>query len=92
VSRYLKSIIATAVAALTALQAAISDERVTNNEWIIIALAALGAAGVYLVPNSPPDGEPADPDMSERGHSTVEVILISALVAIVVVLVITRLA
>jgi len=91
VSRYLKSIIATAVAALTALQAAISDERVTNNEWIIVALAALGAAGVYLVPNSPPDGEPADPDMSEQGYSIIE-LAVGVLVLVILVLVIARLA
>ena len=66
-SRYLKTAVAVLVAGLTSLQAAISDDRVTNNEWVIIALAVVGAIGVYAAPNSPPAGKPADPNMSERG-------------------------
>ncbi len=52
-SKYLKSIVAVVIAALTALQAAISDSVVTQNEWVIIALAVVGAIGVFAVPNTP---------------------------------------
>ncbi len=51
-SRYLKSIVAVVIAGLTALQAAISDSVVTQNEWVIIALAVVGAIGVFAVPNT----------------------------------------
>lgn len=52
--RYAKTLVAVLIAGLTALTSAITDNRVTNAEWIMIGLAALGALGVYLVPNKPP--------------------------------------
>jgi len=66
-SRYAKAIVAVLIAALTALQAALTDDRVTNNEWIIIALAVVGAVSVFAVPNRPPKGEASDPAISEQG-------------------------
>ena len=83
-SRYAKTAVAVLVAALTALQAAISDGHVTNNEWIIIALAAIGAAGVYAIPNTPPAGQPADPNISEQGYGIVETVVGVLLILILV--------
>lgn len=51
--KYAKFLVAAGVAGLTALAAAITDDHVTNAEWIAIGLAGLGALGVYLVPNKP---------------------------------------
>jgi len=86
VSRYAKSIVAAAVAGLTVLAAALTDDTITTAEWVQIAVAVLGAIGVYAVPNRPPAGEPADPRISEQGHSLIETILVALLVSIVVTL------
>lgn len=48
---YAKTIVAVVVAALVALQTGLSDGTVTPSEWITIALAGLGALGVWAVPN-----------------------------------------
>lgn len=53
--RYAKFGVAAAIAGLTALASAITDDHVTSAEWVMIALAALGAFGVWLVPNRPAD-------------------------------------
>lgn len=58
---YAKFIVAAVVAGLIALQTALSDDSVTNSEWITIALAVVGALAVYAVPNalaSPPAEKP----------------------------------
>lgn len=51
--KYAKFVVAAATAALVALGAALTDDTVTTGEWVTIVLAALGALGVYLVPNRP---------------------------------------
>ncbi|HEX6970271.1 MAG TPA: hypothetical protein VF174_15860 [Micromonosporaceae bacterium] len=51
--KYAKSIVAAVVAAGVAITAALSDDAVTAAEWVTIALAVLGALGVYSVPNTP---------------------------------------
>jgi len=51
--KYAKFAVAAAMAGLTALAAAITDDHVTNAEWIAIGLAVLGALGVWAVPNKP---------------------------------------
>lgn len=51
-ARYFKSGVALLGAALTALASFITDG-VTTAEWLQIALAALAAIGVYVVPNGP---------------------------------------
>lgn len=68
-SRYAKAIIAAVVAALVVLKSALTGDPaiITPNEWVDIALAFLGAVGVYAWPNTPPAGEPSDPRISERG-------------------------
>lgn len=49
---YAKGIIAAAVAALETAQAVIPMSASAHG-WVAVALAGLGAAGVYLVPNAP---------------------------------------
>jgi hypothetical protein len=49
VNYYRKALVALA-SALAVLGASLPDG-VTNAEWIAVALAALGALGVYAVPN-----------------------------------------
>jgi hypothetical protein len=51
--KYAKFLVAAAIAGLTALASALTDDHVTNGEWVVIGLAALGALGVYFVPNKP---------------------------------------
>lgn len=46
-----KFLVAALAAALVALQSALTDGGVTAQEWVTIAIAAIGAAGVYQVPN-----------------------------------------
>lgn len=58
IGRYAKSILAGALAAGYALQAALSDNVVTNTEWVGIGTAALIAVGVLVVPNAPQNGAP----------------------------------
>lgn len=48
-----KFLVAAATAGLVALGAALSDDHVSTAEWVTIAVAAVGAVGVYLVPNRP---------------------------------------
>jgi hypothetical protein len=50
---YAKTIVAVVLGALYALQAALSDNHVTNTEWVAIAVAALTAIGVFVTPNKP---------------------------------------
>lgn len=50
-----KFIVAALTAALTALTVAITDGMIDRSEWLVIALAALGALGVYWTPNTPPE-------------------------------------
>ncbi len=62
--RYAKAIVGALVAGLGALQTSLVDDRVTGNEWVMIASATLAALGlVWGVPNSPdkPPADPADP-------------------------------
>lgn len=49
---YAKTIVAVVMAALVALQTALTDGGVSSQEWITIALAGLGALGVLAVPNA----------------------------------------
>lgn len=42
-------------AALAVLGTAVADETVTTTEWVAVALAFLGALGVYQVSNVPKD-------------------------------------
>lgn len=65
-SRYAKALAAffTTAAGVVASWAVYPDWR-----QIVIGVCTIGGAvvAVYLTPNDPPKGEPADPHMSERG-------------------------
>jgi hypothetical protein len=58
IGRYAKTIVAGVLAGLYALQAALSDDHITNTEWLGIGTAALIAVGVLAVPNSPQEPRP----------------------------------
>ncbi len=49
--KYAKFIVAALAAGLVAAQTAITDGTITTAEWVTIVLAALGALGVWLIPN-----------------------------------------
>lgn len=65
-SRYAKFFIALlgAVGAWGAT-AWINDNQFTVDEYFGLMLALATAFGVYQVPNTPPPGEPSDPNISE---------------------------
>lgn len=52
--RYAKFLVAAVTAAAAAVASAITDGAISGQEWLLIIVAALGAVGVYLTPNSPP--------------------------------------
>ncbi|MEO3929960.1 hypothetical protein ABGB07_39835 [Micromonosporaceae bacterium B7E4] len=52
VSKYAKTIVAAVVAGGTALTVAMGDDTLSTTEAVTIALAVLGALGVYVVPNA----------------------------------------
>lgn len=49
--RTVRKFLVALAAALAVFGAALADGQVTGEEWVQVALAALGAAGVYAVPN-----------------------------------------
>lgn len=51
--KYAKLVVAAVAAGAVALQAALTDSTVTGQELLAVLLAALGAAGVWAVPNKP---------------------------------------
>lgn len=51
---YRKFIVAAIGTAAYSVGAALSDDVVTNSEWVAIATAVLIALGVYTTPNDPP--------------------------------------
>ena len=65
-SRYRKAWAAFA-AALVATIPLVWDQTIGQDEAVTMASMWLGVFGVFLFPNDPPAGEPADPGMSERG-------------------------
>lgn len=68
-SRYWKTVIATVVAiAITTVQTVLSSQKDgdwTTEDTLVTLLAFLGAVLVYAKANTPPDGGPADPNVSE---------------------------
>ncbi len=57
-SQYAKAIVASMGAALVSMYAAVEDEIITRNEWMLIIVAALGAlVVVYRVPNTGEDDD-----------------------------------
>lgn len=58
ISAYAKFIVAAIVAGGTALTVALGDNTITTTEGVTVALAILGALGVYVVPNAKPTDAP----------------------------------
>lgn len=56
---YAKFLVAALTTGLVALQTALTDGTVTAAEWVTITIAALGALGVWAIPNATPPQEPA---------------------------------
>lgn len=52
VGKYAKFITSAVIAGATALTVALGDDTITATEGITVALAVLGALGVYVVPNA----------------------------------------
>lgn len=52
VAKYAKTIVAATVAGSTALAVAMGDDTLSTTEGVAVALAVLGALGVYVVPNT----------------------------------------
>lgn len=55
--RYAKTWIAAAIAGLTVLASALTDNKITADEWLAIGLAVLGVFGVWATPNKPAAGD-----------------------------------
>jgi hypothetical protein len=53
-NQYAKFAVAAIAAGLVALQTALTDGTVTSAEWVTIAIAVVGALGVWIVPNADP--------------------------------------
>lgn len=51
--RYAKFGLAVVATVLTAIVGAYTDGRISNVEWINVAIVGVGAAGVYTAPNVP---------------------------------------
>ncbi len=60
VGKYAKTIVAGVIAGATAFTVALGDDVITATEGITVALAILGAFGVYVVPNARPEPTPVD--------------------------------
>lgn len=69
---------------------ALADGAVTPVEWFGLLGVLAGVVAVFGVPNDAPAGQPADPAVSERGHSVIEVV-VAAVALVILVLVLARL-
>lgn len=52
-NRYFKVLAAIAATILSGIVGGLTDGKITPNEWINVAIAGVGAAGVYWAPNVP---------------------------------------
>ncbi|QIQ62935.1 hypothetical protein SEA_MOAB_50 [Streptomyces phage Moab] len=50
---YAKSLLAVLVTVISAVVASLTDNTITNVEWINVAIAGVGAAAVFAAPNIP---------------------------------------
>lgn len=50
---YMKAVVAVLTAGLIALKPLLANGHITGSDWITVALAVLGAIGVYAIPNRP---------------------------------------
>ena len=81
-TRYAKSIIAFLTALGTWGVTAAPDGYSQIELWGLLGVL-VAAAAVFQVPNTPPVGEPADPNISERGAVENMVVLIIAVFAFI---------
>ena len=49
-----KFIVALLIPVAQVIQAAVTDDVITPNEWVKVAIAVVGAVGVWAVPNARP--------------------------------------
>lgn len=68
-ARYRKTLTAVVGALITWGTVVVTSDatQITSSEWLLIAGSLATALGVYVAPNDAPEGEPADPAVSERG-------------------------
>lgn len=65
-TRYSKALLGALLAISTWGTTAAVDGSFDSVEWFGLLGAIVTAISVYLAPNSPPSGEPADPTVSEQ--------------------------
>lgn len=85
-SRYRKTFAAFTAAVVTSI-ACLWDGVQDAAEATLLASTWLGVVGVYLFPNDAPEGEPADPAISERGRVDAAIVTAVASVAMLALLV-----
>lgn len=83
-TRYVKTIVAVLGGVSAWGITASADNAITQVELYGLLGVIATALGVYAFPNSPPAGEPADPEISERGMSEIGLVLLTVIVVIVV--------
>lgn len=82
---YLKSIVGALIAALGALGTALTDDVVTNAEWVAVALAGLVVlAAVFGVPNRDPQALHQDESVMPSERGATDLALVLAVAALIV--------
>ena len=81
-TRYVKTIVAILGGVSSWGITASADNAITQVELYGLLGVIATALGVYAFPNTPPDGEPADPEISERGQSQIWFVLLGAVAAV----------
>lgn len=85
-TRYRKAYAAFTAAVLTTI-GILWDGALDAGEASALAATWLGVGAVFFFPNDTPEGEPADPDMSERGSVTPGVVTAVASVVMALILI-----
>lgn len=83
-SRYSKFLVAIVGAIATWASTYYPDDP-NVSKWVGLALALATCVSVYAVPNTPPAGQPSDPNMSEQGAIDTAVVIAVAVVVIAVI-------
>jgi hypothetical protein len=65
IAQYWKALVAALAPVVIAVQAAVTDDMVTQDEWVKIGVAVVAAAMVWLVPNAPKVPAPSN-DQTDR--------------------------
>lgn len=69
-SRYAKAVMTFFTALGTWGGTALADSGITSVEWFGLCGVIVATVGVFAIPNTPPSGQFADPNMSEQGYTT----------------------